>query len=486
MNWWNSISQLFTYDPNRPLIFTDGAFLILFTAFVSVYVLVWKREVFRSIYIILFGFLFYYLASGGFLFLLLATISLDYLFSILIQNAKSNALRKTWLITGISFSLSFLLYFKYRNFFLSTVSDISGQSFELEHLILPIGISFYTFQSISYLVDVYNRRVSVPDFSDYLLYMTFFPHLVAGPIVRARDFLPQLKTPPAINRAHLNEGLFLITKGFVKKAVVADLVSQYSDAVFSAPGSFGGYEHAFSTLCYTMQIYCDFSGYTDMAIGIALLLGYRLCLNFDSPYKSTSITEFWRRWHISLSSWLRDYIYIPMGGNRKGFIAQLFFLVLTMLIGGFWHGADWKFVFWGVAHGLLLVIHKFWKKLVPNAPSNVIFSLLGWTITFCCVALLWVPFRAVSFNDALLVYGSFLHYADPAVLIEVFWKNVELCIVFLLAAILILLPYNWKIHLRDLHYKTPLVVKFLVLAIAIQLSIQLTDTEVQPFIYFQF
>ncbi len=486
MNWWSSISQLFSYDPNRPLIFTDGAFLILFTAFVAVYVMLWKREVFRSIYIILFGFLFYYLASGGFLFLLIATISLDYLFSLLIQNTKSNTVRKTWLITGISFSLSFLLYFKYRNFFLHSISDISGQSFQIEHLILPIGISFYTFQSISYLVDVYNRRVSVPDFSDYLLYMTFFPHLVAGPIVRARDFLPQLKTPPVINRAHLNEGLFLITKGFIKKAVVADLVSQYSDAAFSAPGSFSGYEHAFSTLCYTMQIYCDFSGYTDMAIGIALLLGYRLCLNFDSPYKSTSITEFWRRWHISLSSWLRDYIYIPMGGNRKGFIAQLCFLVLTMLIGGFWHGADWKFVFWGVAHGLLLVIHKLWKKVVPNAPTNVIFSLIGWVVTFCCVALLWVPFRALSFNDALLVYGSFLHYADPSVLLEVFWKNVELCIVFLLAATLILLPFNWKIFLRNMHYKTPLLVKFLVLAVAIQLSIQLTDAEVQPFIYFQF
>ena len=235
-----------------------------------------------------------------------------------------------------------------------------------------------------------------------------------------------------------------------------------------------------------MQIYCDFSGYTDMAIGIALLLGYRLCLNFDSPYKSTSITEFWRRWHISLSSWLRDYIYIPMGGNRKGFIAQLCFLVLTMLIGGFWHGADWKFVFWGVAHGLLLVIHKLWKKVVPNAPTNVIFSLIGWIVTFCCVALLWVPFRALSFNDALLVYGSFLHYADPSVLLEVFWKNVELCIVFLLAATLILLPFNWKIFLRNMHYKTPLLVKFLVLAVAIQLSIQLTDAEVQPFIYFQF
>ncbi|MFM7053754.1 MAG: MBOAT family O-acyltransferase, partial [Bacteroidota bacterium] len=242
MNWWSTISQLFTYDPNRPLIFTDGAFLVLFTAFVAIYMLLWKREVFRSVYIILFGFLFYYLASGGFLFLLLATISLDYLFSVLIQNAKSNILRKTWLITGITFSLSFLLYFKYRNFFLHSVSDITGNSFQLEHLILPIGISFYTFQSISYLVDVYNRRVSVPDFSDYLLYMTFFPHLVAGPIVRARDFLPQLKTPPVINRTHLNEGLFLITKGFVKKAVVADLVSQYSDAVFSAPGSFSGYE----------------------------------------------------------------------------------------------------------------------------------------------------------------------------------------------------------------------------------------------------
>ncbi|MFZ9942118.1 MAG: MBOAT family O-acyltransferase [Bacteroidia bacterium] len=486
MMWLDAIADLFVYKPEKPLIFTDGAFLVLFSAFMLAYTLIWKKEVFRSIYITLFGFLFYYLASGGFLFLLLSTITLDFLFSVLIQGTQKPSLRKLWLWSGISFSLSFLIYFKYRNFFMEEMAHLTGGGFQMEQLILPIGISFYTFQSISYLVDVYHRKVGVPDFSDYLLYMTFFPHLVAGPIVRARDFLPQLKTPPVINKSHFNEGLFLITKGFIKKAVVADHVSQYSDAVFSAPGSFSGFEHAFSTLCYTLQIYCDFSGYTDMAIGIALLMGYRLCLNFDSPYKSTSITEFWRRWHISLSSWLRDYIYIPMGGNRKGFVAQLSFLVITMLIGGFWHGADWKFVFWGVAHGLLLVLHKLWRRYVVKTDGGFLLSMLGWLTTFCCVALLWIPFRALSFADAMTIYASFVTYADPAVLVEIFYSNTVLCTVFLIAAGLIMLPFEWKNKCRDLYYQTPVALKFIALAFAVQLAIQITDAEVQPFIYFQF
>ncbi|MFN5324190.1 MAG: MBOAT family O-acyltransferase [Bacteroidota bacterium] len=481
-----TILQLFQYDSGHPLIFTDGLFLGLFSVFMLIYAAIWNKDATRTVYIITFGFFFYYLSSGGFVFMLLLTITLDYLFAGLIDAAKKKWVRKLWLTIGILFSLSFLLYFKYKNFFLETVSDVTGNPFELETLILPIGISFYTFQSISFLVDLYKRRFSMPDFHDYLLYMTFFPHLVAGPIVRAKDFLPQLSVKPVINMAYLNEGLYLITKGFLKKAVVADHVSQYSDAVFSAPASFSGFEHIFSTLCYTLQIYCDFSGYTDMAIGIALLMGYRLCMNFDSPYKSTSITEFWRRWHISLSSWLRDYIYIPMGGNRKGFPPQLLFLVLTMLIGGFWHGADWKFVFWGVAHGLLLVIHKLWTKYVPIKSMGIFWSMAGWVLTFACVALLWVPFRAVSYADAMVVYNAIWMYSDPTALLEIFQTNTVLCCVFLIAMILVLIPFSWKNRMRVFYEKTPVVLKFVFLALAIQTSIQITDAEVQPFIYFQF
>jgi D-alanyl-lipoteichoic acid acyltransferase DltB (MBOAT superfamily) len=480
------IAAALKYDPNHPLIFTDGLFLILFALFLLVYAIVWKKDVLRTISLIGFGFLFYYLASGGFLFLLLITITFDYLFSGLIENSTNKRAGRIYLFLGILFSLSFLLYFKYKNFFLESVSDITGNAIELGDLILPIGISFYTFQSISYLVDVYHRKIKVPDFHDYLLYMTFFPHLVAGPIVRARDFLPQLETKPLINMAYFSEGMLLITKGYIKKAVVADHVSQYSDAVFSAPGSFTGFEHIFSTLCYTLQIYCDFSGYTDMAIGIALLLGYRLCLNFDSPYKATDITGFWRKWHISLSSWLRDYIYIPLGGNKKGFSPQLFFLMFTMLLGGFWHGASWKFVFWGAGHGLLLVLHKLWMKCIRVNGNSWYMRFAGWFFTFVCVALLWIPFRAISFTDALTIYQSIFSYSNPAVLIEIWLSNTVLCVVFLLAMLTLLLPYRIKNTYAALYMKMPVLIKLLGLAMAIQASIQLTDSEVQPFIYFQF
>jgi D-alanyl-lipoteichoic acid acyltransferase DltB (MBOAT superfamily) len=486
MNIFELLSSALRYDPGHPLIFTDGLFLILFSLFLTVYAFVWKKDVVRTLLLIGFGFLFYYLASGEFLLLLLITISLDYLFSKLLEKSDHQNTRKGWLGLGVLFSLSFLIYFKYKNFFLESYSDLTGQQVTLSALLLPIGISFYTFQSISYLVDVYQKKVRVPDFHDYLLYMTFFPHLVAGPIVRARDFLPQLESKPVINMSNLNEGLFLITKGFIKKAVVADHVSQYSDAAFSAPASFSGIEHVFATLCYTLQIYCDFSGYTDMAIGIALVLGYRLCLNFDSPYKATDITSFWRKWHISLSSWLRDYLYIPLGGNKKGFAPQMLFLLVTMLIGGFWHGASWKFVFWGAGHGALLVLHKLWMKYIGLHVRGNITNLAGWALTFTCVALLWIPFRAHSFSDAMMIYQSIFSYSDPAVLAEIWFVNPVLCSICILAMVVLLLPYKVKFAYTEWYSKAPVWSKFVLLAVAIQVSIQLTDSEVQPFIYFQF
>jgi D-alanyl-lipoteichoic acid acyltransferase DltB (MBOAT superfamily) len=241
--------------------------------------------------------------------------------------------------------------------------------------------------------------------------MSFFPHLVAGPIVRAKDFLPQLRKKVKLSKVQLNEGLFLITKGFVKKALIADFIAQYVDIIYASPKGLSGVEASFAALGYALQIFCDFSGYTDMAIGIALLLGYRLCLNFDSPYKAIHITEFWRKWHISLSSWLRDFIYIPLGGNKKGFVLQLVFLLVTMIIGGFWHGADWKFVWWGIGHGLLLVFHKLLSRWVRVSGSKI-WNFLSWGLTFSAVVILWIPFRSESLSDSLVLFNSLFHRID--------------------------------------------------------------------------
>jgi alginate O-acetyltransferase complex protein AlgI len=486
MNLQDSFN-LFLHNPKEPLLFHTGFFLFIFSIFLIIYSFISQKRDIRSLCIILFSIYFYYKASGFFIVLLLFTVSMDYLFSVLIHHQEKPLLRKLVLILSIAFSLSFLLYFKYRDFFMSEFYNLKGGHFTTASQILPVvGISFYTFQSISYLVDIYTRKIERPSYPDYLMYMTFFPHLVAGPIVRARDFIPQLKSGISITKPILSEALYLITKGLIKKAIIADFISQYPDIVFSAPGGFSGTEHILSTLCYTLQIFCDFSGYTDMAIGVALLLGYRLSLNFDSPYKARNITNFWRRWHISLSSWLRDYIYIPMGGNRNGMIMQLFFLFATMLIGGFWHGANTKFILWGGVHGLLLIIHKLFVSSFSERMSGWWFIIPSWLITFACVALLWVPFRAKSIDDTWVIYTKIFTTADPGILKDLFQVNMLLFILIFLGYFLTVLPSSLKTKVRKKYYEQDFFAKIFFLVIIIQVIIQLRSATVQPFIYFQF
>lgn len=486
MNWSEIINQ-FLYNPENPLLFHQGFFLFIFALFLIAYSFLAHKNKYRQILIIVFSAYFYYKASGLFLLLLVGTISIDYIFSILIEKQKNTLKRKLLLMIGISFSLSFLLYFKYKNFFLENTSFIfGGADRSVEALVLPIGISFYTFQSISYLVDFYQNKIKRPTFINYLMYMMFFPHLVAGPIVRAKDFIPQLRKKFSLKKSNVNEAFYLITKGLIKKAFFADFIAQYSDIVFSAPEGFSGTEHALASFCYTLQIFFDFSGYTDMAIGIALLLGYRLCLNFDSPYKAKDITDFWRRWHISLSTWLRDYVYIPFGGNRKGFSRQLLFLLATMLIGGFWHGADWKFIFWGGAHGLLLILHKMWRKFGPKNTQGKCYAYLSWLLTFVCVALLWIPFRANSMGEAWLIYSSIFTNFDFSMINAVVETNPTLIVVLIIGFILAILPSIWKNKIIQSYFRLDFYMKIIILIIVIQGVIQIKSSTVQPFIYFQF
>jgi D-alanyl-lipoteichoic acid acyltransferase DltB (MBOAT superfamily) len=333
---------------------------------------------------------------------------------------------------------------------------------------------------------VANKQVKRPAFRNYLMYMLFFPHLVAGPIVRARDFLPQLKKKFSLTGVQFNEAFYLIFKGLIKKAIIADYVAQYSDIVFSAPDGFSGSELILASLCYTLQIFCDFSGYTDMAIGVALLLGYRLCLNFDSPYKALDITNFWRRWHISLSSWLRDYIYIPLGGNRKGFLLQLAFLLVTMLVGGFWHGADWKFVFWGAGHGVLLILHKLWVKFTGKRWNSAVYNGFSWALTFACVSLLWIPFRAASMEDTWNIYTRIFTNANWPMVWAVIETNPMLFALLILGYGFTLIPSIVKDKIVTYIYRQDVLVKFLMLALVIQAILQMRSSVVQPFIYFQF
>jgi alginate O-acetyltransferase complex protein AlgI len=485
MNWQAILSQ-FTFTADDPLLFHQGFFLFIFGLFLLAYSFVAANQRWRQLLIIGFSIFFYYKASGTFLLLLLTTITADYFFTWWMEKIDRPRWKRMVLVTAILFSLSFLLYFKYCNFFIENFVQLTGIKMDLAELILPIGISFYTFQSISYLVDHYNGKIKRPGYADYLMYMLFFPHLVAGPIVRARDFLPQLADAYTLNKDRLHEALFLITKGLVKKAVIADFIAQYADSIFSAPAGFSGPEVLLASLCYTLQIFCDFSGYTDMAIGIALLLGYRLCLNFDSPYKATNITDFWRRWHISLSSWLRDYIYIPLGGNRKGLNLQLTFLMVTMLIGGFWHGASWKFIFWGGAHGLLLMLHKLWLMKKGHASSGWLGKSLGWLLTFTLVSLLWIPFRAADMNSTWIMYTKIFTDGHLQNVWYVLTTNWMLPLMLIFGYGMTILPQEIKGIGIKTYNRTGIIVQLILLAIVIQWMLQMRSSVVQPFIYFQF
>jgi D-alanyl-lipoteichoic acid acyltransferase DltB (MBOAT superfamily) len=376
------------------------------------------------------------------------------------------------------------MYFKYLDFFLRSLG-LGEQGLQTASIVLPIGISFYTFQSISYLVDIHRKVIKVPSLLDYLLYMSFFPHLVAGPIVRAKDFLPQLKKKIQVTREMVDEGFYLITKGFIKKAIIADFIAQYVDIIYASPTGASGVEAIFAVLGYALQIFCDFSGYTDMAIGIALLMGYRLCLNFDSPYKSLNITQFWRKWHISLSSWLRDFIYIPLGGNKKGFALQLVFLLVTMIIGGFWHGADWKFVWWGIGHGLLLVFHKLLSRRVKISGSKV-WDSLSWMLTFSAVVILWIPFRAVSLSDSLILFKALFQAIDLETLFIFCQQNSLYVFLLGIGFSMTLLNDRIKERFKNRYFKASIIIKLVLLAVLIQVMYEIQSSEVQPFIYFQF
>ena len=481
-----ALKNFFSYSLTEPWFFTEFSFLLVFGIFLLVYAFVVKHHFWKKIYVIAFSLFFYYKSSGPFLLLFVLMILSDYYFASLI-NKKEGKWKKIYLWLALSYSLSFLLYFKYANFFIQNFNTLLGTNFSEHNLFLPIGISFYTFQSISYIIDVYRKEIKpCENFSDYTFYMTFLPHLVAGPIVRAKDFLPQIQTPQLLNASLYKEAMLRILIGLIKKLFIADYLSKYVDMVHETPQIYSGAENLISMYAYSFQIYFDFSGYSDIAIGIALILGYRLKENFENPYQSINISDFWRKWHISLSNWLRDYIYIPLGGNKKGIFYMYLFLFSTMLIGGFWHGASWRFVVWGIAHGIALILHKIWMKKFPSTNKNIIFSGFGLLLTFNYVAFCWIFFRANSFESAFesitKIFTSFTFYDLPG-----FWySRTEFCYILIIASIVVFTPIALKEKLFTSMQKLPVFAWIFLMIFVFQLIIQFKDEIVQPFIYFQF
>ncbi|QDM01829.1 MBOAT family O-acyltransferase [Aliarcobacter butzleri] len=389
------------------MLFNSYEFIFIFlpVMFVVYFYLNSKRLILGAkIWLVVGSLFFYSYWNVIYLPLILLSIFVNYGVGLsLVNHEKIRISSKTILSFGIVFNLGLLGYFKYTDFFLDNFNGIFGTNIPLPHIILPLGISFFTFTQIAFLVDAYKQEAKEYSLINYMLFVTYFPHLLAGPILHHKEMMPQFasKYNWVKNYRNIALGLFIFSIGLFKKVVIADTFAIWANAGFDTATTLNLIEAWATSLSYTFQLYFDFSGYTDMAIGISLMFNIKLPINFNSPYKALSIQDFWRRWHMTLSRFLRDYLYIPLGGNRKGNIRTYVNLITTFLLGGLWHGAGWTFIIWGLLHGIALAIHRLWQSL--GFRMN---KILAWFITFNFINITWIFFRAKDFESAMKVLGS--------------------------------------------------------------------------------
>ncbi|MGB0423622.1 MAG: MBOAT family O-acyltransferase [Flavobacteriales bacterium] len=563
-NWLNLLS----FNKEEPLIFTTVIFWYFFGAVLLVYSIIHKHAALRNAFLFLVSIFFYYKTSQWFFSLLLFSTISDYLIGFRIHAAQG-VKRKLWLALSVTINLLILIYFKYSYFFADSFNALLGtewhpinhfallsnqffgSSFDFMTIGLPVGISFYTFQTISYGIDVYRKDVEpVKSILDFGFYVSFFPQLVAGPIVRAADFIPQIYKKYHLDRFTFGMAFFWILNGLVKKLVLSDyLALNFIDRVFDSPGSYTGFENLMALYGYSLQVYADFSGYTDIAIGVAMLLGFTLPQNFNSPYKAHSVGNFWKRWHISLSTWLKDYLYIPMGGNRGGsvfsmvslsFIVLFVFLIsgswivlgmiilvlglsyllgrfvpafknwsttninvmMTMLIGGLWHGASWNFVIWGGLNGLGLVVFKLWNKVSPWANKSKWYNRAwGVFLTFQFISFTRIWFRSGSNNSweninepheimkELFTANTMLNKilkVDFSVAPEILLAFAPVFALMFIGMVIHLIPERIKVMYRQFFANAPIAAQISMGVAAIILLYQVYSADAQPFIYFQF
>ncbi len=552
----NRINGLFTFDEAHPLIFTQLDFWIFFLLVLAVFSYIHKYQLTRSIFLFFVSLFFYFKTSGLLVLLLSASIVVNYFIGKGVWETSSKKKKVFFVTLSVLFNLLTLGYFKYAYFFADSFNEMFHTKFEVfnvfaqmgnsvlgqgtfvDIIVLPVGVSFFTFQSISYVVDIYRNEVKpVKNFFDYAFFVSFFPQLVAGPIVRARDFIPQIRQPFQLNHQDFSWAIIQIVKGFIKKVILADYIAiHYIDKVADAPEAFPGFISILAMWGYSLQIYGDFSGYTDIAIGVSRLMGFRILENFNSPYKAISVADFWRRWHKSLGSWLRDYLYIPLGGNRSGgigtyistmvilifliFITQWYWLLfiylgllvlyiscslifpnfkkyihrdlnllITMVIGGLWHGASENFVMWGAMNGAALILYNHWRKLSPYENSSTLlvrFWRILFTFNFITFTRIWFRLE----EDGL-----------PARMLHQIWYNFDLnsetfnilmtgfdtaLYVMIFGYILHWLPSKTKLFGEKLFTRMPMILQSIVVAIIIICIYQAFSDTFKPFVYFQF
>lgn len=485
---------LFEYDKLSPLYFSTSFFLFLFLGLLLATTLSGNSRA-RVYILIIFSAFFFYKNSGLALYVILLSAVINFAVGFVLHNAKTEGMRKLYLWAGILLNLGALGYYKYTNFFLKTVASLQGREFEALDILVPLGISFFTFKAMSYLFDIYYETYTPSrNFADFLLYMIYFGNISAGPIDRAPAFIEQVRNY-SITREDISKGVFLIMTGLVKKNVIADYIGlNFVDRIFDDPLRYTGVENLIGIYGYALQIYCDFSGYTDMALGISLLLGFKLMENFNYPYKAKSVAEFWRRWHMSLSSWLLEYLFTPlqMGMRNMRMLGNALALLITFILCGLWHGPSWNFVIWGGLHGLFMVIGivtnkpraAFLKKM--NLTESKVVGFFRIVFTFHLVALAWVFFRATNLNIIADIYNQIVHFFKPGVFPQ-FIQSYQMITVLMVTGYFIhFMPEKLSATAYKAVSKSPLMVQAFLLAFTIWFSWQFMAADIQPFIYFQF
>ncbi len=548
--------QLFSFNEAQPLIFTQLDFWVFFLVVMSIFSFIHKYKLTRSIFLFVVSLFFYFKTSGLLVFLLGSSIIINYFIGRGLGNTNSTNEKKVFVTLSVLFNLLTLGYFKYAYFFTDSFNEMFHTNYEVfnvfaqmanrfmgagsfaDNIVLPVGVSFFTFQSISYVVDIYRKEVGpVKNFFDYAFFVSFFPQLVAGPIVRARDFIPQIRQPFQLSHNDFSWAIIQIVKGILKKVILADYIAiHFIDKVVDAPEAFPGFISILAMWGYSLQIYGDFSGYTDIAIGVSRLMGFKLLENFNSPYKAVSVADFWRRWHKSLGSWLRDYLYIPLGGNRGGgigtyistlvillflvFITQWYWLIfiylglmllyllfsllfvnfkkyihrdlnllITMVLGGLWHGASENFVIWGAMNGIALILYNHWKKISPYETSKT------WAIR------IWRIFLTFNFITFTRIWFRLENDGAPAEMLSQIWNNFELnqqsisilldgfdtaLLIMLIGYVLHWLPGKVKLFGEKVFTRLPIYIQSVVVAIILIFIYQAFSDTFKPFVYFQF
>ncbi len=548
------LQEFFSFSPKSTIFFTEVSFWIFFTVVYGIFAIVHKKYTLRTLFLLVVSIFFYFKTSGMFFLLMLFSITNDFFVAKAIHKSENARKRKLLIIYSVILNLGLLSFFKYAYFFTDSYNQIFhtdnkvfnyfahwsntafGTHFDIDKILMPVGISFYTFQILSYTVDVYRKKLTpLNSFFDFAFYASFFPQVLSGPIVKARDFIPQINKPFTLNKYQFGLAIFMILNGLIKKLVVGDYIADnFINRVYGNPLLFSGVENLLAVIAYSMQVYLDFSGYTDIAIGLALLMGFKLKMNFNSPYKAKNTSDFWKRWHISLSSWLQEYLYIPLGGNRRGSIASYVIigilsvfiallldatwilwivgsialvlaglsyflpdlknyintninLMITMLLGGLWHGATLNFIIWGGLNGLGLVVSKFWRRISPYEKMKS-WPVHWWKVfnTFIFITMTRIFFRAEDMNQANEVIGKIFGDIHWSILPDILINFKEVFLLLALAFVVHWLPDNIKWQYKKMFIKSPVWAKVAITVVTVIMIYQTMDSEMTPFIYFSF